>query len=307
MKFDTIDDINSNLIKEKLSKNAFNQSEISDFGNLMHRNSSDGRLSKGSNSPKRPRRNNTTMKHTELQKYLKTLQKSKNTQIKNILSNSHDFGRFKVEEDYKSNFPVLNRKNSNYSNFEPSSSKRHKQISISMELKNEDDVYLIHPNKFMPKSNFADSPKNNGSNSVSSLGMSKKNSLKPKIKKKIVNAIEHVLADKDTFIKFYRMKEPMLPVSITFHCYTQDGVSKWRPSAREGSLMHYKGKMLEEDQFIVFGGISNEVLKELNEMTVSDYDTKVNWEKHTQSYVCLNEYGKEANHVLDLGRGGISQ
>jgi len=48
--------------------------------------------------------------------------------------------------------------------------------------------------------------------------------------------------DKETFMKFYHIKEPLLPKEFTIHCYNQEEVSKWRPSAREGSILFYERK-----------------------------------------------------------------
>jgi len=67
-----------------------------------------------------------------------------------------------------------------------------------------------------------------------------------------------------------------------------------------------KENNLDDDKFLVYGGMTNELLKEIVELNIEDEDSKVYWEKYQNTWTCLNENGKESKHALDLGRGGIS-
>lgn len=115
--------------------------------------------------------------------------------------------------------------------------KKSKGLKIDTNV-DEDDAYLMHPGEILERNKaIVDSPNKRRHCSLSSSPIKLLN-LKPKIQKSVVHAIARIGEDKNTFMKFYLMKKPLFPVNYEVYNYTQQDEGKWRPSAREGSLMH---------------------------------------------------------------------
>jgi hypothetical protein len=181
----------------------------------------------------------------------------------------------------------------------------------------EDDAYLMHPGDFSKNRTIFDSPSKRKHHSLSSSPIKLLN-LKPKMQKSVVHAINRIGEDKATFIKFYLMKKPLLSTNFVVYCYTQEDEGKWRPSAREGSLMHCFGKLLDGYilinnfslklyQLYAFGGIGTSTTDDLIELNVCETDGKIHWEQVKKKFKYVDDHGKEVSHVMDLGRGGVSQ
>lgn len=122
-----------------------------------------------------------------------------------------------------------------------------------------------------------------------------------------MNALNKIGEDKATYMQFYTMKKPFFPLIVTVHSYHQEEYKRWRPSAREGALMHYIGSVIDEHQFYVFGGMSNVVLNEVVELCVNEENGKALWELNTRDVKMLDHHGNESSTTLNLGRGGASQ
>ncbi|CAI2383309.1 unnamed protein product [Moneuplotes crassus] len=259
MGYETIKDINTSLIEKKLT---MDKSECDYSTNTRYR----GELK------------TMSMKHSELQKYLQGLERTKKIHIGTIPT-------------VKS---ISQLRNSS------------KSPLLSGDTNTEqDDVYLIHPDRVLEE-NTGMSPRKKRHASISYKSPSNEFSLKVEPRKKVLNAIKQLGEDKETYMKFYHLKEALLPKELTVHSYYQDDVSRWRPSAREGSILFFHKNILEDEQFLLYGGMNNEILQEIVELNIDNIDNKVYWEKHTKEITCLNEYGKPSKHALELGRGGIS-
>jgi len=155
-----------------------------------------------------------------LQQYLKTLQKTKKIHLKgfNLQSN---VSQPRPMKDYGSELSQFRRKNSNYSFDDPSPlkspQKKFQTINLSSNLVDQDDIYLIHPEKILESKAGMSPRKNRRYESVKNISPLKEISLKPQNRNKIVNAIEQLAEDRETFMKFYYLKEPLLPKEITVH------------------------------------------------------------------------------------------
>lgn len=124
--------------------------------------------------------------------------------------------------------------------------------------------------------------------------------LKSKDRKHYTGTLGKVREDKDTFMRFYEMKKDMLPSETTVYTYPQEEVIRWRPCARESSVMSYVGTNNDEHKFLIYAGLSNQALNEIVELKINEDDGTTKWRKALSEDVKM-----ESNN--EFGRYGISQ
>lgn len=88
--------------------------------------------------------------------------------------------------------------------------------------------------------------------------------MKAREKKLYTGDLNKVKEDKDTYYKFYQMKRELLPKEITVYVHKLDDFVKWRPTARENSLISYISTTVDEHKFYIYSGLSNVALNEMH-------------------------------------------
>ena len=91
--------------------------------------------------------------------------------------------------------------------------------------------------------------------------------------------LHKVKEDQSTFMKFYKMKKDFLPNQTNVYTYKTDSFVKWRPSARECSVMSYITTTAGYHKFYVFSGLSNIALNDIVELYVNEEDGTTKWYK----------------------------
>lgn len=226
---------------------------------------------------------NTTQnaKHTELQKYLRSLKNS--NKLTNIDTSFNDYrgslvSPIEVSKSYDSQH-AQEQHGYGY--------KKHASLtSLKPNLLNssfiEDDAYLIHPHKFLGMKTPIEAGfkryERAHNMSISSLGIKREVSLKSKLKKHYVNELDKIHGDKETYMKFYNMKKELLPLSVKAYSYKQERFLKWRPSVRESAIMTHIRTSFDEHRLYLYSGLSNVALSEIVEMYVNDETGEVTWD-----------------------------
>ena len=88
-----------------------------------------------------------------------------------------------------------------------------------------------------------------------------------------------VKEDKDTYVKFYKMKQDLLPTKVMVYVYALDEFIKWRPTARENCTINYIGTVADSHRFYIYSGLSNVALNEMVQLSVDDENGSTSWKK----------------------------
>ena len=110
--------------------------------------------------------------------------------------------------------------------------------------------------------------------------------------------LHKVKEDQNTFMKFYKMKKSLLPSQINTYVYQSDSNVKWRPSAREWSVISYVSTSAGIHKFYVYSGLSNIALNDVIELYIKDEDSTTKWIKNNNIKV---------DSDTDFGRYGATQ
>jgi len=128
-----------------------------------------------------------SLRHTELQKYLKTLQKAKKIHL-GLIPNQKNRSKTKIIREPRAdstnikNFSSIRnfKENSNYSfeDYSQVNSSTKIRLNLTSEIEDQDDIYLIHPQKILKESNVTSPRKKRRYCSVSNISPEKELGLK---------------------------------------------------------------------------------------------------------------------------------
>ena len=300
----TIQDLNTRIVD---NQNPMTNKNILNLLNEKHE--SNGRrflsqtsVNSGINNPKKihVQRNTRSLRHSDLQAYLKTLQKTKKIQLSNILR----------EGDYMSNKYLESSPSPKKSKFKSHSGMdRNSSVKLLANRSrlhintDHDDIYLVHPKKILASSATNWESPRKLRRSLNGLGVD----LKASVRKSVFHPIKRLAEDQDTFMKLCLMKESMLIKKVTAHFYHQDDTLKWKSLARGEPLTHYHGTCFDSTKFFIFGGMSNIDLDDVINWNINEETGKVLWEDLARniSYSSIN--GEEPEDIIRLYQGEISQ
>ena len=94
------------------------------------------------------------------------------------------------------------------------------------------------------------------------------------------------------------MKKNLLPEKSKVYIYPQEKVVKWRPSAREGSVMSHIYSTKKEISLMIYAGLSNIALNELVNLKVNKDNGRIQWKKIKEKDIRKqkdNKFGRYGN------------
>lgn len=119
--------------------------------------------------------------------------------------------------------------------------------------------------------------------------------IKSEDKRKFTKIVGKLPENEATFIKFYQMKKDLIPKSHSVYFVNQKVDLKWKPSARECSVMTHISSVKEKHKFLVYAGLSNEALNEIIEISFDDQTGITKYKKIKEDVIIKqkdNKFGR---------------